>query len=287
MVTHKDTRQVVLISGVSSGIGNAIARLFADRGYRVFGSSRDPGRCSPISGVEMLTLDVRDPDSVRRCVSDVLSQAGNIDVLINNAGYALMGGTEESSDEEIAAQFDTNFHGVVRLTRAVLPAMRKRHRGHIINISSLVGRISMPFMGIYSASKHAVEAYSEALYHELLPFGVPVSLIEPGFIRTAFGDHSVTAKTQIPDYAPWYRQALESVQQHLAKAPSPDLVAKAVLRAAESNRPKLRYLVGSDANLVARLRKWVPETIFGLVLRREFGLNRVTTPPPGTSIYRE
>jgi short-subunit dehydrogenase len=282
METQKDAKQVVLISGISSGIGNAIGHLFEKKGYRVYGTSRYASSAPKIPGIEMLSLDVRVPHSVQSCVNEVLSRAGKIDVLINNAGYALMGAAEESSDEEIAAQLDTNFYGVIRLTRAVLPLMRKRRQGHIINISSLVGRISMPFMGIYSASKHAVEAYSEALYHELLPLGVSVSLIEPGFIHTAFGDHSTTTKIRISDYAPWYRQTLDSVQQHLAQAPLPDLVAVAVLRAAESEKPKLRYLVGSDANLVARLRKWIPETMFGRILRREFGLNRV--PPLGTSI---
>lgn len=286
MATLGNTRQpVVLISGVSSGIGNAIAHQLADCGYGVFGTSRDPGRRPPIPGVEMLSLDVRDPDSVQRCVGEVLSRAGKIDVLVNNAGYALMGGVEESSEAEITAQFDTNFYGLIRLTRAVLPGMRDRRHGRIVNISSLVGRVPLPFMGIYSASKHAVEAYSEALYHELLPLGVQVSLIEPGFMRTAIGDHSATATTLISDYDPWRRQAVESVLQHIAKASSPDLVAKAVLRAVQASRPKLRYLVGSDANLVARLRRLVPESVFAQVLRREFGLNRVPGPPLDTSAY--
>lgn len=163
--------------------------------------------------------------------------------------------------------------------------MRDWRHGRIVTISSLVGKVPLPFMGIYSASKHAVEAYSEALYHELLPLGVQVSLVEPGFMRTAIGDHSVTAKTLIPDYDPWRRQAVDSVQQHIAKAPSPDRVAKTVLRAVQASRPKLRYLVGSDANLVARLRRLVPESVFAQVLRREFGLNRVPGPPLDTSAY--
>ncbi len=223
----------------------------------------------------MLSLDVRDPHSVQQCVSEVQARAGKIDALVNNAGYALIGGAEESSDAEIAAQFDTNFYGVVRLIRAVLPGMRSRRHGRIVNISSLAGQVPLPFMGIYSASKHAVEAYSEALHHELLPLGVRVSLIEPGFMRTALGDHGHVISSPIADYSPWRQKAAESVRQHIARAPLPDPVAKAVVRALQAKHPKLRYLAGSEANLVTRLHRLLPEAMFGPVLRRQFGLQRV------------
>jgi short-subunit dehydrogenase len=272
MTKHEQT---VLITGAASGIGEAIARALAGREYRVFGSSRRPDSVERRPGIEMLALDVRDPDSVRRCIQEVIERAGAIDVLINNAGYALMGGVEESSEAEIAAQFDTNFYGVVRLTQAVLPHMRARGNGRILNLSSLAGRVALPFNGIYSASKFALEGYSEALYHELKPLGIHVSLIEPGFMRTSLAAHGAATRVEIVDYDLWRRQALESIQDHLAKAPGPETVAKTVLRALDANNPALRYPCGPDARLVTKLQRLLPEKIFARVMRREFGLHQV------------
>jgi NAD(P)-dependent dehydrogenase (short-subunit alcohol dehydrogenase family) len=161
------TPRVVLITGASSGVGQSTARLLARRGFTVFGTSRNPSSADRVPGVEMLTLDVRDDDSVRACVETILHRSGRLDVVINNAGYELAGALEELSSEEARAQFETNFFGVVRMVNAVLPLMRHQKRGHIINVSSLTGLTASPFLGIYSASKFALEGYTEALRHEV------------------------------------------------------------------------------------------------------------------------
>lgn len=157
-------------------------RAWLDGGQacRVFGTARDPARLEPFPGVENLRLDVRQPDSVRAAVDRVLAAAGRIDVLVNNAGYAVLGGVEETSAEQARELFETNFFGLMRMTSAVLPAMRSRRSGAVVNVSSVVGFLSPPFMGVYAASKHAVEAYSEALHHEAGPLGIRVLLVEPG-----------------------------------------------------------------------------------------------------------
>ena len=162
-------QRVVLITGASSGVGQSTARLLSHENYKVFGTSRNPAIAETIPAVEMLPLDVRTGDSVRACVEAVSSRAGHIDVLINNAGYELAGAVEELTSEETRAQFETNFFGVVRMVNAVLPAMRRQRHGHIVNVGSLAGVSSIPFLGIYSASKFALEGYTEALRHEVKP----------------------------------------------------------------------------------------------------------------------
>jgi short-subunit dehydrogenase len=178
-------QRVVLITGASSGVGQSTARLLAHRGYKVFGTSRNPGGSAIIPAVEMLPLDVRADDSVQACVEAVSSRSGRLDVLINNAGQELAGAVEEVSAEECRAQFETNFFGVVRMVNAVLPLMRRQNRGHIINAGSLSGLSPIPFLGIYSATKFALEGYTEALRHEVKPFNIRVSLTEAGFLKTA------------------------------------------------------------------------------------------------------
>ena len=205
-------QRVVLITGASSGVGQSTARLLSRRNYKVFGTSRNPAVTETIPGVEMLPLDVRADDSVRACVEAVSSAGGRIDVLINNAGYELAGALEELTAEETRAQFETNFFGVVRMIDAVLPTMRRQKRGHIINVSSLAGVSSIPFLGIYSASKFALEGYTEALRHELKPFGIHVSLTEAGFLNTAMMNNRQIAANRITEYDPWRQRALDATR---------------------------------------------------------------------------
>src|SRR5262245_2598374 len=162
--------QVVLITGASSGVGRAAARVLSQHGYRVFGTSRDPAGSPASPDVELVALDVRNDDSVAACAKSVFDRAGRVDILVNNAAYELAGALEETSVEEAKAQFETNFFGVVRMVRAVLPSMRERRQGRIVNVSSLSGVSAIPFMGIYSASKFALEGYTEALRMEVEPF---------------------------------------------------------------------------------------------------------------------
>ena len=195
-------QRVVLITGASSGVGQSTARLLSRRNYKVFGTSRSPASAEPNPGVEMLPLEVRADDSVRACVDAVSSRGGRIDVLINNAGYELAGALEELTAEEIRAQFETNFFGVVRMVNAVLPTMRRQKQGHIINVSSLAGVAPIPFLGMYSATKFALEGYTEALRHELKPFNIQVSMTEAWFLKTPMMRNRQTATNRITEYRP-------------------------------------------------------------------------------------
>jgi NAD(P)-dependent dehydrogenase (short-subunit alcohol dehydrogenase family) len=225
-------QSVVLITGASSGIGSAIAESLVQEGMTVFGTSRYPDRVRPVASVEYVRLDVRSADSVQACVNEVMKRAGNIDVLINNAGYELGGAIEETTLEEAQTQFETNFFGVVRVIKAVLPAMRERGSGRIINMSSVVGwLVPTPFLGYYAASKMALEAYTEVLRHEVLPFGVKVSLIEPSFINTNLGNNRQMAAESIRAYVPWQRRAFGVIEHREQTAPPPRLVAASILQA--------------------------------------------------------
>src|SRR5262245_27445041 len=177
-------QKVILITGASSGVGQSTARLLSRKGYKIFGTSRNPANAEAIPDVEMLPLDVRSDDSVAACLKAVADEAGRIDVLVNNAAYELAGAIEEISIDEAKAQFETNFFGAVRMVQAVLPSMRQHKQAQIINVSSLSGVSSIPFMGIYSASKFALEGYTEALRMEVAPLNIHVSLTEAGFLKT-------------------------------------------------------------------------------------------------------
>jgi NAD(P)-dependent dehydrogenase (short-subunit alcohol dehydrogenase family) len=270
--------RVVLVTGASSGNGRAIAMLLAQHGYRVFGTSREPARAAAAPGVEMLALDVRSDDSVRACVAAVLEKTDRIDVLVNNAGYELAGALEETSLDEARAQLETNFFGVVRTTKAVLPAMRERRSGQIVNVSSLAGLTVAPFMGMYSASKFALEGYSESLRHEVKPFGVHVSLIEVGFLNTPMQAHRQHTAARIADYDAARRNALDAIAEREARGPGAELIARTALRIAGSRRPRLRYVVGREARLVMQLRRVLPAGMFEQGVRRTFRLEAVREP---------
>ena len=182
--------RTAIVTGASSGIGRASAETLARAGFIVFGTSRRPASNGP-DGVTMLTCDVTEDASVNALVSSVLSKTGRIDVLINNAGVGLLGGAEESSIAQVQALFDVNLFGVMRVTNAVLPSMRERRQGRIINISSVLGLIPAPYSARYAATKHALEGYSESLDHEIRSFGIRVALIEPAYTRSVFDQNSL------------------------------------------------------------------------------------------------
>jgi NAD(P)-dependent dehydrogenase (short-subunit alcohol dehydrogenase family) len=267
-------QSVVLITGASSGVGQSTARLLSQKGYKVFGTSRDPAKAQAFPHVEMLSLDVRSDDSVRACVEAVSSRGGRLDVLINNAGHELAGALEELSTEEARAQFETNFFGVVRMVNAVLPLMRRQKRGHIVNAGSLSGLSSIPFLGIYSASKFALEGYTEALRHELKPFNIHVSLTEPGFLKTPMMNNRQIAANRIADYEPWRRRALDAVRDQEGKGPGPELVAETLFEIISSSAPRLRYLIGQQAKSISRLRRFLPARLYEQGVRRNFALDR-------------
>lgn len=266
-------KKVVLITGSSSGNGQSVARLLAQRGFTVFGTSRNPSSVQTIPGVEVLSLDVRLDDSVNACVNTLLKKTGRLDVLVNNAGYALRGALEEATLQEAKAQFETNLFGVVRMTKGVLPIMRRQGSGQIINVSSAVGLTSLPFVGFYSASKFAVEGYTEALRHEVKPFNIRVSLVEPGSIKTQFWQNQQDASERISDYDPWRQRLTEVRQQLMQKGLEPTAVAEAILHIIESKSPRLRYTVGSDTARIVRMRRLLPEALFEKGMRRTLGLD--------------
>jgi len=263
--------QTVLVTGASSGIGAATARLFHANGFTVFGTTRSANPAS--SEFPMLSLDVTSDTSVTDCVDQVISRAGHIDVLINNAGYSLNGAAEETTLAEAKDQFETNFFGVVRTVNAALPHMRQARTGRIINIGSVVGLIAIPYAAFYSATKFALEAYSESLWYELKPFDIDVSLIEPGFVRTAISHASRIAAISLPAYDGPRTRVTAAIRSGVEKGCSPDLVAKTILDVATSRNPRLRYRVGSDALWLPRVRKAVPWNVFASGLRRQFALD--------------
>lgn len=267
--------KTVLVTGASSGMGRATAALLAQQGYRVFGTSRRPDSVDPIPGVEFVALDVNDDDSVQACVQTVIERAGAIDVLINNAGYQHGGAIEETSLEEARAQFETNFFGVARLTKAVLPIMRAAGRGQIINIGSVVGwLVPVPFMGFYAASKQALEGYSEVLRYEVRPFNINVSLVEAGFIRTNLAANRQMAAAKVDAYAPWMERSLGVMERNEREAPPPELVAATILRIVKSRRPAPRYAVGPEAKRLAVLRRFAPWPFYERGIRGFFNLDK-------------
>jgi NAD(P)-dependent dehydrogenase (short-subunit alcohol dehydrogenase family) len=269
-------QRVVLITGASSGVGQATARVLSQRGYKVFGTSRNPANADIIPAVEMLPLDVRADDSVRACVEAVFSRGRHLDVLINNAGHELAGALEELSFEEARAQFETNFFGVVRMVNAVLPFMRQQNRGHVINVSSLSGLTPIPFLGMYSASKFALEGYTEALRHEVKPFNIHVSLTEAGFLKTPMMNNRQASANRIAAYDPWRQRALNAIRAYEEKGPGPELVAETLLAIISSHAPRLRHPIGQQAKSTARLRRFLPAGIYEQGVRRTFSLDRTS-----------
>lgn len=266
-------KKVVLITGISSGIGEATARLLAQRDFIIFGTARNPPSVEAIPGVELLPLDVRSNESVNTCVDTILKIAGRLDVLVNNAGYMLGGVVEEITVEEAKAQFETNFFGVVRMVKRVLPIMRTQGNGHIINVSSGLGLLPLPFVGFYAASKFALEGYTEALRHEVKPFGIRVSLVEPGFIKTQLYNNEQFAGNQINDYNPWRQRASEAMRKNREKSLDPSQVAESILRIIENKSPRLHNIVSKEIARMFLMRRLLPESLFEQGARRYLNLN--------------
>src|SRR5712691_4854900 len=216
--------KVALVTGVSSGIGKATAVRLAAMGFRTFGTVRTD--IAVDANVERIRLDVRDDRSVEDGVAKVLELAGRIDVLVNNAGLALIGPAEETSIDEARGLFETNFFGLLRMTQAVLPAMRSQRSGRIVNISSVVGFLPAPYMSIYAASKHAVEGYSESLDHEVRGFGVRVSVVEPGFTRTGLGHNTRAAQRLFSEYGDDRQRVAARLMDNIDHGADPAVVAQ-------------------------------------------------------------
>jgi NAD(P)-dependent dehydrogenase (short-subunit alcohol dehydrogenase family) len=262
---------VAIVTGASAGIGAATARALHAAGYRVFGTYRKPP-ASRLSGVEYLALNVTSDESVQALVAQVLDQAGRIDLLVNNAGVGLIAGAEESSLEQAKSLFDVNLFGVIRMTKAVLPTMRRQRAGRIVNISSVLGLIPAPFSALYAASKHAVEGYSESLDHEIRGSGIRVVLVEPAYTRTSFEGNVYQADQQLDVYQPARSNAEAVMRDAMKVADSPELVASAVVKASTAPNPQRRYTAGRAARQISLLRRFVPAAAFDKSLRKQMRL---------------
>ena len=260
------TPRTVLITGASSGFGAAIAEALAARGDRVFGTTRKTVPPATASApVRMLTMDVGDPASVDAAVARMISEVGRIDALINNAGFGIAGAIEDTNDAEAHAQFETNFFGLHRVCRAVLPQMRRQGSGRVINLSSLAGLVAIPYQAFYCASKHAIEAYTEALRMEMKPFGIHVSMMEPGDFATSFTDNRrmVARCTEGSAHHTRCRTAVARMQEDERKFTDLKPVVKTVLAALDNPRPALRYPVAVPLQrFLVALKPFVPQGLF-------------------------
>ena len=267
--------RVAIVTGAASGIGEATTAYFAERGVRVFaGDVQFPsGEPHEDDGVVRLHLDVASDESVQAFVAHVLAHAPRIDWLINNAGYGVGGAIEEISLAEAHAQLETNFFGYARMTRALLPRLREQRAGRIVNVSSGAGMAAEPYAGFYTASKFAVEGYTEALWHELKPFPVQVSLLQPGWIRTNVMRAARAAETHLPAYAPWRASTFRAANEFCNAGPEPIRVAALVWKIVHARRPRLRYRIGQDVKSSALLKWLLPERWFLWVIHRYYRLH--------------
>ncbi|MFE3449085.1 oxidoreductase [Nonomuraea sp. NPDC059194] len=270
----------VLITGASSGIGRAAARrLVGTPGLTVYATARRTEAIADLAGTgaRILALDVTDEESMRAAVEAVEAECGAVGGLVNNAGYGEYGTIEEASLAQVRRQFETNVFGLARMTQLVLPGMRAAGRGRIVNIGSMGGRLVFPVGGYYHASKYAVEALTDALRFEVAPFGVKVSLVEPGLIRTGFGDTAARTLTGSADPSGPYaalnaavdQQIADSYRSPLLSAP-PEAVAKVIERALTSSRPRARYVVTPAAKILIHTRRLLGARVFDAYLRMQF-----------------
>lgn len=268
----KKERGVVLVTGASSGIGEATAERLALAGYRVFGTSRR-GAAKGQRAFEMLSLDVTNDESVEAVVNEVLRRTGRIDLLVNNAGFGVApAGAEEVSLEQAKSIFETNFFGILRMTRAVVPHMRKQGHGRILNIGSVLGFLPMPYGALYSATKHAIEGYSESLDHELRTRGIRVSVIEPAYTKTPFDANLLEADAKLDEYRAVRAAVSQRIQEVMATAQPPRVVADTVLKAANETHPKLRYTPNGLASQLRFLRRFAPAGLVDSALRKDLRL---------------
>lgn len=251
----QNMQKVILITGASSGFGKATAELLAQRGHIVYGTSRTT---KEHPSVHFLNMDVRDRESIASGVRQIIEEEGRIDVLVNNAGMGIGGSLELATPEEIDLQMGTNFMGCVNMCQAVLPQMRKQRQGRIINLSSIGGIMGLPYQGYYSASKFAIEGFSEALSAEVKGFGITVSMVEPGDFATGFtaSRKNSTLTLENEDYGDSFRRSLDLIEKEENGGLKPEVLARRIAKIVECRHPKLRYVV-------ANLEQW-----FSVVVKR-------------------
>jgi len=275
--------KAVLITGCSSGIGRATAVHLSSVGWKVYATARDAESIASLerNGCQLISLDVTDEDSMRSAVGEIERREGAVGVLVNNAGYSQSGAVEAVPMEKVRRQFETNFFGLARMCQLVLPGMRRQGYGRIVNLSSMGGKLTFPGAGYYHASKHAVEALSDALRFEVAGFGVKVSVIEPGLIRTGFADTAVGSMDGSEDlYAGFEEAVARATVENYERGPfsrlggDPESVARAIQAAISSRNPRSRYVVTPSAHLFLSLRRLLPDRAWDAALRTSY-------PQPG------
>jgi NAD(P)-dependent dehydrogenase (short-subunit alcohol dehydrogenase family) len=277
-------RTIAIVTGASSGIGQATAERLAVAGYKVYGTSRR-GAQSGQRSFEMLPLDVTSDASVEAAVTEVMRVEGHIDLLVNNAGFGVApAGAEESSIDQARSIFDTNFFGIVRMTRAVVAHMRRHGSGRIINIGSVLGFLPMPYGALYAATKHAVEGYSESLDHELRTRGIRVSVVEPAYTKTQFDANVLEPDAKLDEYREVRAALGKRLKEVMAVADQPSVVADVVLQAASAARPKLRYTAGGVAGRLRLLRRFAPAGVMDAGIRRHLRLDTPMVSLPATPV---
>jgi NAD(P)-dependent dehydrogenase (short-subunit alcohol dehydrogenase family) len=281
-------QKVALVTGSSSGIGFETALILARNGYHTYASMRNIKKSQKIMEIannenlslQIVELDVNNDKSVKDAIDKIISEKNRIDVLVNNAGYGLFGPLEELTLEQIRAQFETNFFGVIRVIQNALPTMRKQKdsssdRSYIVNISSVGGRMSVPILSAYNSSKFALEGLSESLSYELDPFDIRVVLIEPGFIKTNIMNSSIVANKSLDQGSPYFTLT-QKISKHFnsmlnsSSATDPKEVAKTILNAIRSESPKLRYTVGNDAHSIIQAKKAMSDEDFENLIKKQF-----------------
>lgn len=271
--------QTILVTGASSGFGKIIATQLAEQGHTVYGTSRKavPGNAAttPESTdaphFKMLQLDITDPASISRVLSAILTEQRHIDVLINNAGMGISGVVELTTEADIQRQMDTNFMGTVRMSAAVLPSMRSARRGRIINVSSIAGMLAVPFQAFYSASKFAIEGYSEALYQEVKPLGIQVCVVEPGDFRTGFTAQRQVSEASLahPHYGESFAKAMRNIEKSENNGCPPEKLGKAICKLVNSRHPAFRTKVGPwEQVFFARIKPMLPFSLVDLLIRK-------------------
>ncbi|MBC2840732.1 SDR family oxidoreductase [Robiginitalea sp. SC105] len=265
---------VVLITGASSGLGEATANFLAGKGYRVYGTSRNPSRISGAGAVRFLRMDVREEASVQEAVAELLRQEGRIDILINNAGVGITGPLEETPHEACLDAMETNFHGPLRVIRSVVPAMRKQGEGFIVNITSIAGYMGLPYRGVYSAGKSALGIATEAYRMELRSFGILMCTLAPGDYSTniAAGRFHSPLRENSP-YRETYGNSLDLMNDHVDSGNDPMEVARKIHGILQKKNPKVHYAVGSPMQRFSlSLKRLLPDKIFERLLLKHYKL---------------
>jgi len=274
--------KVALVTGSSSGMGFATAIMLARAGIHTYASMRNLKKSKTITELastenlplQVVQLDVNDKKSVKEAITKIVTEKERIDVLVNNAGYGLFGSLEDVSIEEMKAQFETNFFGVIRVTQLVLPIMRKQKSGTIVNVSSVGGRIGLPVLSAYHSTKFALEGLSESMSYELEPFGIRVVIIEPGVIRTNIMNSSIIAKKAQDPKSPYF-SLIQKVENNFKlmmenESSPPEEVAKVILGVVTSENPQLRYTVGNDAATMIQARVSMSDNQFKKMIMQNF-----------------